>query len=1202
MEESRGTSPEHGHTAEDGDEELLATNKGDAQPEDPSGPNQEDGVGIALLQPEDSHAEEEGAGVPTAAVEEGAEGVPMTAVEERAEGVPTAALKEGAEGVPMAAMEERAEGVPTAALEEGAEGVPMAAMEERAEGVPTAAVEEKAEGVLVAAVEEGAESGPTAVTEEDADSVPTAAVVEGAEGALVAAVEEGAEAVSVAVMEEGAEGTPTVGMEKEAEGARTAVTEEKLPAETGELSTIPEHTEPSFSELYHISSESIAMARMISSPSSAASSQRFALPLQIEDQKKPAAFPLYSESSLQLMSLQFSRSGALEENEEEILRLVERETEGSEETEEETELVVLDPEHPLMKRFQTALKTYLSKKIGKLTEGLREMAVLMKNKTKEREELGVVLYGVQQQLARLQMDLEKNHSCHAQISMVRRQLEEELQDLRNMYKKTCQSTDEERKKVSSMQTEMENLSLRLFYMQNMDQDVRDDIAVMKRTVKKTEVERMHAEVEKQKQDLHVDRLTRTANELQEQIALYEAQHIAQAEDTRITRQDVAEACTEIQSINLEKKQLLHQWAVSLTGMKRRDEAYAAMQEALRDTRHKLKSLEIEIEVYKKSISKEEERNELLASILNRSENDGNTSRKLIAQSIAKQEAMKVEFGTYTRTLQETEQALNRANTDRAARLNELVTLRREIEKGSQVKQYLESEIMVKLQDQLMSNKAAKYFVQLSAKLQNRMMDLDIQFSKIENDTAQTTLDITNTNCRLNTLQKTLAEQDKEMDDMNGQINHSESEVARQNLMIGRKQGIINLYNKKLEMMISQLGGQELGPLELEIKKLSKQIDEMDMDIVKMQRFWLNQQRELVKLSKEREEQLASLDMLKKEITIKEQKKVRIENEIQRERNELKDIERHMKNMANDLEKLHMLINKNSTNSEELQQGNTIMENEFVRALKGAERESIELQEKLDQLHEEKERLINSLVETECQMMQWEKKIQIAKEMRAAVDSETGQGEIQAMKSEIHRMQVRYNQLKRQQERMMRDMEAAVARRETIMIRGEDQNKMNKKVLTKGDFHYKKQELKKKIKETQKNAEECNSIITQLDSTQKNLSNAILERQKQISSLNVENDELEMKIDQLQEKKLQNLSDIVANQGRVKHMQTVKEGKYHPLCRSELMMRIERQKVETRLHGINVIIHQVLHEFPQHHKLLQRLSQVLHSRLGTQTAV
>ena len=38
-------------------------------------------------------------------------------------------------------------------------------------------------------------------------------------------------------------------------------------------------------------------------------------------------------------------------------------------------------------------------------------------------------------------------------------------------------------------------------------------------------------------------------------------------------------------------------------------------------------------------------------------------------------------------------------------------------------------------------------------------------------------------------------------------------------------------------------------------------------------------------------------------------------------------------------------------------------------------------------------------------MLWEKKIQLAKEMRASVDSETGQMEIRAMKAEIHRMKV-----------------------------------------------------------------------------------------------------------------------------------------------------------------------------------------------------
>ena len=41
-----------------------------------------------------------------------------------------------------------------------------------------------------------------------------------------------------------------------------------------------------------------------------------------------------------------------------------------------------------------------------------------------------------------------------------------------------------------------------------------------------------------------------------------------------------------------------------------------------------------------------------------------------------------------------------------------------------------------------------------------------------------------------------------------------------------------------------------------------------------------------------------------------------------------------------------------------------------------------------------------------QIMLWEKKTQLAREAKNAVDLEYGQGEIRAMKAEIHRMEVR----------------------------------------------------------------------------------------------------------------------------------------------------------------------------------------------------
>jgi hypothetical protein len=99
-----------------------------------------------------------------------------------------------------------------------------------------------------------------------------------------------------------------------------------------------------------------------------------------------------------------------------------------------------------------------------------------------------------------------------------------------------------------------------------------------------------------------------------------------------------------------------------------------------------------------------------------------------------------------------------------------------------------------------------------------------------------------------------------------------------------------------------------------------------------------------------------------------------------------------------------------------------------------------------------------------QIMMWEKKIQIAKEMKSAVDSEAGQGEINEMKFSIHRMKVRYSELMKQQEKLVRDMETSVSRRDTILTRGDFTNK-NTKVVTEGKLQRDIGEVQKKIKET-----------------------------------------------------------------------------------------------------------------------------------------
>ncbi|KAM9208060.1 coiled-coil domain-containing protein 40-like, partial [Leptosomus discolor] len=100
-------------------------------------------------------------------------------------------------------------------------------------------------------------------------------------------------------------------------------------------------------------------------------------------------------------------------------------------------------------------------------------------------------------------------------------------------------------------------------------------------------------------------------------------------------------------------------------------------------------------------------------------------------------------------------------------------------------------------------------------------------------------------------------------------------------------------------------------------------------------------------------------------------------------------------------------------------------------------------------------------------------------------------------------QVRYGQLMKQQEKMIRDMEASVSRREVIALRGEGQNKRDKKLVPKSVFHCKKQELRKKISKAQKNIQDCNATLLELESAQASLGAAFLEKQRELRRLEPE---------------------------------------------------------------------------------------------------
>ena len=69
----------------------------------------------------------------------------------------------------------------------------------------------------------------------------------------------------------------------------------------------------------------------------------------------------------------------------------------------------------------------------------------LKTKKREREELGVQLYGVQQELARQQMLLEKEHDHYNSENQLRLQCEKLLDETKEMHGKITEDLSHQRK-------------------------------------------------------------------------------------------------------------------------------------------------------------------------------------------------------------------------------------------------------------------------------------------------------------------------------------------------------------------------------------------------------------------------------------------------------------------------------------------------------------------------------------------------------------------------------------------------------------------------------------------------------------------------------------------------------------------------------------------------------------------------------------
>jgi len=348
--------------------------------------------------------------------------------------------------------------------------------------------------------------------------------------------------------------------------------------------------------------------------------------------------------------------------------------------EEDDDVSMLDPEHPMLARVQEALTRQMSNAYDKQKQKVSEQTEELARQKRRREDVGVQLYQVQQQLAKLQMNLEKVHENEALIGQIREGAEADLGEIRAVYAESLDSVKDQRGRSGKYQAELDQLAATIRQVEAFNEQMKSEIAVTRRATYKAEEAIAKLENSKKGQDMLIDSLNERLKREQEQLALTEAQLISQRKETSAAGRTMADANAEMESIRFEKRQLMQQWKTALVGMERRNEALQATEEAMRKQREQEIAIESEVAGMRRGIKVEEEKNETLTTMANKLEVELRGVDAAIEAARQKRAAAEERLSMIGKSLEQTDAELARVGITESAMQGEVAALENAVQK------------------------------------------------------------------------------------------------------------------------------------------------------------------------------------------------------------------------------------------------------------------------------------------------------------------------------------------------------------------------------------------------------------------------------------------------------------------------------------------------------------------------------------------
>lgn len=241
---------------------------------------------------------------------------------------------------------------------------------------------------------------------------------------------------------------------------------------------------------------------------------------------------------------------------------------------------VLPADHPLLEKFQRALKAHLLKVNSELEEEVAELKQSVVRKTRECNEIGSELYDHQEEAERQKDALDDYNTQLKEMTDKRLAHESNARELKKNFDRQNYKFKDAKRAYNERMIELTHLQVLEGNMSKWTQEIEDEVLAAKRMVSKDAQDQLAISQHKKQMDMLLFNVDAEIRRVERQLENTNDQITEQTQAVDELNRSIADANADVNALQSEHRRMIGSWGDVILCIKQRDKQLATMRQEL----------------------------------------------------------------------------------------------------------------------------------------------------------------------------------------------------------------------------------------------------------------------------------------------------------------------------------------------------------------------------------------------------------------------------------------------------------------------------------------------------------------------------------------------------------------------------------------------------------------------------------------------